>query len=147
MSVKIVTLEAQKAVGLVYRGQNENGEIPRLWDVFNGRYKELKPSSPVCYGLCYMDSEDNSFAYMAGVSVSDLETVPEGMEVTSIPAGHYAVFTFTEHISKIKEFWDEIYTRYLPENSLVPLNQMSFELYDERFQQNGECDIYIPVVK
>lgn len=145
MSIKMVSLEAQTAVGLVYRGQNENGEIPALWDIFNGRYKEIKSNSNVCYGLCYMDSDDRSFAYMAGLTVAQLETVPEGMEVITIPAGNYAVFTFTDHISKIKGFWDEIYTRHLPENGLVPLNQMSFELYDERFQQNGECDIYIPI--
>lgn len=145
MKAKIVNLEAQKAVGMVYRGMNENGEIPALWQVFNKRYNTLSPSNNACYGLCYMDA-DNNFAYMAGVTVDDLASIPEDMEVATIPGGKYAVFTFTDHISQIKGFWDRIYTEFLPQQGLVATEAMSFELYDGRFSVNGELDIYIPVL-
>lgn len=143
--VKIIELKDQLAVGMVYKGNNEKGEIPALWNVFNARYGELHPISNACYGLCYMDPIDGGFAYMAGVAVKDIQAVPEGMETLVIPGGKYAVFTFTDHISKIKDYWDQIYREFLPQNKLQPLDAMSFELYDERFHQNGECDIYIPI--
>lgn len=143
--VEVKTLEVQTAVGMVYRGPNNSGEIPALWQVFNSRYQELKPNNGNCYGLCYMDTRDGGFAYMAGVTVDQLTAIPEGMETIVIPGGKYAIFTFKDHISKIKDFWQQIYTELLPQAQLVPREAMSFELYDERFQNNGECDIYIPI--
>lgn len=145
MKAKIVNLKSQTTLGLVYKGANTNGEIPAMWQVFNARFSELKPKNNTCYGLCYMDPLDQSFAYMACAAVDTIEDIPDGMETMVIPEGKYAVFTFSDHISQIKPFWDQIYQTYLPENQLIPLNQMSFELYDERFMQNGSCDIYIPV--
>jgi len=146
MKYQLIELKPTKVIGMVYRGANSKGEIPEMWNVFNVRFKDIKnPDLTKFYGLCYDFSMDGGMAYMAGLGVDTVEEIPNGMEVQEIPGGKYAVFTFTEHISKIGAFWDEIYKVGLKENNLEPLNSMTLELYDERFQLNGECDIYIPV--
>lgn len=55
------------------------------------------------------------------------------------------MFTFKDHVSKMPDFFDQIYKVYLPENNLKPDFAMSFELYDDRFPKTGECDLYIPI--
>lgn len=146
MEAKVVNLKSEKVIGLVYRGPNQNGEIPAMWEVFNTRFKEIiNPDLTKFYGLCYDCDMPGSFAYMAGLAVSEVTQLPEGMELQELPAGKYAIFTFKDPISKIGEFWDAIYKTGLKENGLEAVNGMTFELYDERFHQTGECDIYIPV--
>lgn len=146
MKAKIVNVKAAKVMGMVYKGKNLNGEIPAMWTIFNKRYVELKNADlQVFYGLCYGYESNGDFSYMAGLAVDLIADIPNGMEVVELPAGKYAAFTFKDHISKMGEFWDAIYKIYLPENNLKPLQGMTFELYDERFPINGECDIYIPV--
>lgn len=148
MKAKIVTLEKTKVMGIVYRGKNENNEIPEMWNVFNKRFKEIpNPDMRAFYGLCYGFENGGSFAYMAGLAVDQFETIPNGMEVVERPGGKYAVFTFKDKLEKIGQFWDEIYKTYLKENELTPMTGMTFELYDERFEKTGECDIYIPVLQ
>lgn len=146
MKCQIIELKPTKVIGIVYKGKNANGEIPEMWNVFNIRFKEIKnPDMSKFYGLCYDLSTAGAFTYMAGLGVDTVEEIPNGMELQEIPGGKYAIFTFKDHISQIGTFWDEIYKVGLKANNLEPLNSMTFELYDERFQLNGECDIYIPV--
>ena len=147
MKAQVISLKSAKVIGMVYKGKNQSGEIPAMWEIFNKRYMEIKNSDMrVFYGLCYGYESNGDFSYMAGLAVDPISEIPNGMEVVELPAGKYAAFTFKDHISKIGEFWDAIYKIYLPENDLKPLPGMTFELYDDRFQLNGECDIYIPVL-
>ena len=146
MKCQLIQLEPTKVIGMVYRGQNANGEIPEMWNVFNVRFKEVKnPDLTKFYGLCYDCDMDGGMTYMSGLGVQSVEEIPNGMELQEIPGGKYAIFTFKDHISKIGAFWDEIYKTGLKDNNLEPINSMTFELYDDRFSKTGECDIYIPV--
>ena len=150
MNCIVVELKPAKVIGMVYQGKGEGGEIPAMWEVFNVRYKEVSNSDESkFYGLCYGYQEGGAFSYMSGIGIvpgDDKTTeIPSGMSLQEIPGGKYAVFTFKDDISKIGLFWDEIYQKGIPENQLKPLNGMTFELYDERFQQNGIIDIYIPI--
>ena len=54
MEDKIVSIKGFKAVGITYFGNNSNGEIPRLWEAFNKRYKDIKQKSKsmLFYGIC-----------------------------------------------------------------------------------------------
>ncbi len=148
MNYKMIDFPAKKVVGMEYAGQNENQEIVGLWDAFMKRYQEVKGiHTQIMYGLCYDYEEGGAFSYLAAVEVDEMESMPEGMKLMSIPARTYAVFTFSDHLSKIGEFWDKIYAEYLPANNLKPEFGMSFELYDERFGKSGEFDIYVPIQK
>lgn len=150
MNCKVVELKPAKVIGMVYQGKGEGGEIPAMWQVFNVRYKEVKnPDLFKFYGLCYGYQDDGAFSYMSGVGIiagdDKVAEIPSGMSLQEIPGGKYAVFTFKDDISKIGLFWNDIYQKGIPENQLKPLNGMTFELYDERFEENGTVDIYIPI--
>jgi AraC family transcriptional regulator len=148
MEGKIVTLEGFKAVGMTYFGDNNNGEIPSLWGAFNKNYKNIKhKSNPMfCYGVCdgEMDS-DGWFHYTACTAVDSFEDVPEGMETKVIPGGKYAVYTYRGAIKDLGDFYNAIFTKYLAASGLEMDYRPQLELYDGRFMDNGEFDIYIPV--
>lgn len=148
MECKVVSVSSKKVIGMEYRGKNENGEIPKLWEVFMQKYTQIKTPSPEnMYGLYYDYDETGTFTSFAGMETSEVTAIPEGMVLREIPEGDYAVFTFKGHISEIGAFWQKIYTQYMAENKLTPDYGLSFELYDERFGKSGECDIYVPIKK
>jgi len=148
MEGKIITIESFKAVGLTYFGDNNNGEIPALWNVFNSRYTDIKNinSSRLCYGICDcgMDNE-GGFRYTACAEVDSFEDVPEGMETKVVSAGKYIVYTYRGAIKDLGEFYQNIFTKWLPASGEEMDYRPQLELYDERFMQNGEFDILVPI--
>jgi AraC family transcriptional regulator len=148
MEGKITSIKGFKAVGLAYLGKNENGEIPKLWDVFNKRYVDIKNKSKsmLFYGIC--DGEIDSkgrFHYTACLEVDNLEGIPEGMETKVVPEGKYIVYTYVGAIKDLGGFYDNIFTKWIPASGCQIDSRPQLELYDERFMQNGEFDIYIPI--
>lgn len=148
MEGKIVSIEGFKAVGITYFGDNKNGEIPNLWNVFNKCYKDIKQKSQsmLCYGICdgEMDSECR-FHYTACAEVDRFENVPEGMVTKSVPGGKYLVYTYSGALKDLGEFYNNIFTKWMPVLEYEIDYRPQFELYDDRFMNNGEFDIYIPI--
>lgn len=148
METKLVDLKGFKAVGITYFGNNSNGEIPNLWQVFNNRYKDIKHKSKsmLCYGICdsEMDSQ-NRFHYSAAAEVDSFEDIPEGMETKIVPEGKYLSYTYSGDIKDIGNFYNDIFSKYIPASSHKIDSRPQLEVYDERFMDNGEFDIYIPV--
>lgn len=146
MEHKIVTLEDFKVVGMEYVGRNEKFEIAAMWGAFNERDQEIStPYNDASYGICYDMDATGKFSYIAGLKVDTLENLPNGMKLKAVTGGKFAVFTFKDDISKIGQFWGQIYSEFLPSLGLESDDRMSFEYYDERYCKTGECDIYIPV--
>ncbi|AGK99425.1 GyrI-like domain-containing protein [Clostridium pasteurianum] len=148
MDGKLVSVESFKTVGITYFGNNSNGEIPKLWEVFNNRYKDIKQKSEsmLCYGICddEMDSEGR-FHYTACAEVDSFQDVPEGMETGVVPDGKYLVYTYEGAIKDLGDFYNNIFTKWLPDSEYEVDYRPQFELYDTRFMDNGEFDVYIPV--
>lgn len=148
MEGKIVSIEGFKAVGIPYFGNNTNGEIPGLWEVFNNRYKDIKQknNSMLCYGICdgEMDSEGR-FYYIACAQVDSFEDVPEGMDTKVVPKGRYLVYTYRGALKDLGEFYNDMFSKFIPTSGYEIDNRPQLELYDERFMSNGEFDIYVPV--
>lgn len=148
MEGKIVNIQELKAVGLSYFGNNKNGEIPSLWEAFNKNYMTIKQKSKsmLCYGICdgEMDSEGN-FHYIACAEVDSFEDIPEGMETKVVPAGKYLVYTYSGAIKDLGEFYNDIFANFLPASGHEMDFRPQLELYDGRFMDNGEFDIYIPI--
>ena len=121
--------------------------VPALWQNFAAREAEVSTPTPgVGYGVCYNNSEDGKFTYMAGVAgPSD---IPNGMTHIDIPAQDYAVFTHSGHISEIHKTIFTIWNKGLTEHNLTPTYAPDFEYYDKRFDPetgNGVVDVWIPV--
>jgi AraC family transcriptional regulator len=148
MEGKIITIEGFKAVGITYFGKNSNGEIPAMWEVFNKRFAEIKniSASMICYGICddEMDSECR-FHYTAAVEVDSFEGIPAGMEAKVVPAGKYLVYTYVGKIEALGGFYESIFSEWLPASGQEMDCRPQLELYDDRFMNNGEFDIYVPI--
>ena len=148
MEGKIVSIKGFKAVGISYFGNNTNGEIPSLWQVFNNRFRDIKQKSRsmLCYGICdgEMDSEGR-FNYIACAEVDSFEDVPEGMETKVVPEGKYLVYTYHGAIKDLGEFYNDMFTKFIPSSGHEIDYRPQLELYDNRFMNNGEFDIYIPI--
>lgn len=148
MEGKIVNIQGFKAVGLTYFGKNENGEIPKLWEVFNKKYVDIKNKSKsmLFYGIC--DDEPDSegrFHYTAALVVDGLADVPEGMEVKVVPEGKYIVYTYGGAIKDLGGFYNDIFTKWFPASGCEMDYRPQLEIYDDRFMRNGEFDIYFPI--
>ncbi|MCB2312595.1 GyrI-like domain-containing protein [Clostridium tagluense] len=148
MEAKIVSIKGFKAVGIPYFGNNSNGEIATLWEAFNKNYKDIKQKSKsmLCYGICDcgMDSEGR-FQYTACIEVDSFLDVPEGMVTKVVPEGRHLVYTYRGAIKDLGEFYTNIFTKLLPASGYEIEYRPQLELYDERFMNNGEFDIYIPI--
>jgi len=148
MDGKIINTKGFKAVGIPYFGNNMSGEIPSLWEAFNKSYKDIKQisNSRLCYGICdgEMDSEGR-FYYIACAEVNSFSEVPEGMETKVVPEGKYLVYTYRGAIKDLGEFFNDIFAKFIPASGHGLDNRPQIELYDERFMDNGEFDIYIPI--
>jgi AraC family transcriptional regulator len=146
MTVKTQQQPAMTIVGMNIRTKNFSPEIPALWPKFVARISEIENPAEkyVAYGV--MRPQPDALLYMAGVSVSKLGRIPEGMESVSIPAGTYAVFSYP--ISQLGKGFGEIYNQILPKSGLRLVPGPSLERYGEDFQAHdpqAPVGIWIPV--
>ncbi len=148
MEGRISNIKGFKAVGISYFGDNNNGEIPKLWEVFNRQCKDIKNKSKsmLCYGICDSDMDsEGRFNYVACAEVDSFEDLPENMETKVVPEGKYIVYTYSGNLKDLGEFYGNIFTNWLPASGYEMDYRPQLELYDERFMSNGEFDIYIPI--
>jgi AraC family transcriptional regulator len=148
MEGKIISIKEIKTIGMVYYGGNCAGEIPELWRVFNQNYMNIKhkSSSQLCYGICDdMPDVEGKFHYAACSQVDSFEDIPEGMEVKIIPEGKYVMYTYSGLIENLGEFYENIVSKWMPALKYEMDCRPQFELYDNRFMENGEFDIYMPI--
>lgn len=153
MEPKIVQRAGMTLVGMIYFGDNQNGEIPNLWSEFNqraGRIQNVIPGEG--YGFCFMDDRmQPNFWYMASLAVSEVGEIPPEMVAKTVPAETYAVFTHRGPLSALGETYGHAYKNWLPASEYEPAAMFDMEVYDHRFDpaapDQGELDIYIPVRK
>lgn len=148
----ITSRPAFTIIGLLYRGKNENNEIPQLWEaLFPDRTAEIqhKVNPRIAYGaMDNFDRETGEFDYVAGYEVSDASDIPDGMVCWHIPAQTYAVFKGT--LPKIMEMYDFAFRQWLPASGYHQADGPEYELYDEDFNPSeGKLDLYlyVPIVE
>ena len=151
MEEKLVNIEGFKAVGIPYFGNNSNGEIATLWESFNKNRGSIKQKSKsmLCYGICDygdcgMDSEGR-FHYTACAEVDSFSDVPEGMVTKVVPEGKYMMYTYSGAIKDLGAFYNDVFTKLIPASGYEFDCRPLLELYDERFMNNGEFDICVPI--
>ncbi|MGV8981598.1 GyrI-like domain-containing protein [Clostridium sp.] len=148
MEGKIISIEGFKAVGIPYFGNNSNGEIATLWEAFNKNCSDIKQKSKskLYYGICDcgMDSEGR-FTYTACAEVDSFSDVPEVMVTKVVPAGRYLVYTYSGAIKDLGMFYNDVFTKLIPASGYEIEYRPQLEVYDDRFMNNGEFDIYVPI--
>lgn len=155
MEPKFLDLPALDLVGLAGRfvvGETEG--IPALWMRFVQAWQDAgRPFPRVSYGVCYDESAGSEgeavpFTYLAAFELEG--EPPEGLEVRSVPANRYAVFTHHGPVAAIGETYGWIFGTWLPTSGYRRPDGPDFERYDERFDDEaltGEVDIYVPVAE
>ena len=123
--------------------------IPEQWERFQpfaGRIPNAVAGA--AYGVCCATENPGELDYYAGVEVLPADRVPEGLRLVEIPAQRYAVFGFSEHISKLPQAVQAIWTHWVPASGKKAGGGPSLERYGPEFDPvtgEGGFEIWLPV--
>lgn len=141
--------DAFLVVGMQITTNPMDGDIPALWQRFVPRIGEVSAVAEprVSYGVMgHFDHAAGTLDYMAGVCVSHLNQIPEGMVGAEIPPNTYAVFEAT--LPALSEVFGHIYNTWLPASNYEHVAAPYFERYGESFDPSDTksvIEIFIPV--
>ena len=100
------------------------------------------------FGVTWNCKDNGEFDYLCGVEVgrSTADTAPFTKVI--IPAGRHAVFSHTEHVSKLQETFEKIWSKWVPDAGLRFRKAPCFERYSKEFNPEtgfGGTEIWIPI--
>lgn len=150
---KVIVKEAFMVVGMKVETKMSENKIPDLWQRFLPRINEIKyrTNTYETYGISEYSENyvDEMSTYWAGVPVYQIDEIPAGMEVKTVPASQYVVVTHKGKLDSMGNAFDYIYTTWLNKSGYVLAESDGFELYGGKFQgldnEESETDIYIAV--
>ena len=155
MEPKFKKLDEMVVVGLQALNTCQHNVIPRLWQRFLQREREVRHVAVknvglgVSFGIEKKESE-SEFFHLVGHIVNSTEDIPEGMTYRRIPAHDYAVFTHKGPLSALGKTYDFIYGERLPKSDYEYDDSNEIEWYDDRFDpvsEDSEFEIYVPIKK
>lgn len=124
---------------------NASKVIPPLWDEqFIRRVNEIPNRvGTAAYGVMYVKpkahrSHPEELQYIAAVTVSSADRLPEGMVSRIVPATTFAVFLHRGPIRTIVDTCYQIYRVWLPQSAYEHSGIADIEVYDHRFDANSE---------
>lgn len=127
-----------------------------LWSNFMPRRSEIKNTIGTELFNIQINPENfdfhlnTPFVKWAAVAVSSFDFIPDGMETLIIEEGLYAVFNYKGDQSGAAEFFNSIYTEWLPNSDYELENRPQFEILGEKYKKNSvdsEEEIWIPIKK
>jgi len=137
-------------VGVVYYGNNKEGEIPRMWENHFGEVASLSTriNRQGTYGFCFHNAEyvkNGLFYYMAAVEVSGFGEIPITAVAKRVPAHKYAVFTHTAEIGKLGETYEYIFGTWFPRKEYEVNESFDYEYYTTDGDGNTVVQIHVPI--
>lgn len=157
MEPRIETIAEKKLVGKRIRMTLSDNKTFELWSGFMPWRKEIRNSiTPDLFSMQIYDktfdfrnfNTDAEFEKWAAMEVTDFDTVPEGMESFTLPAGIYAVFIHRGAASRGPETFRYIFGSWLPDSEFVLDDRPHFERLGEKYKHedsSSEEEIWIPV--
>lgn len=150
--------EAEHVVGLAGSYADDRPhEIELLWRSLIKRTQEIAHLKPgLALGVYLADhpnivrGPNDTYVYLAGLPVFQIETMPKGMISCTIPKGQYAVFTHSGSMETVMDSINYIWGTWIPKNleNYQHVNGPDFELYGSRFDlaaRTGQFNHYVPV--
>lgn len=154
MTPDLKKLPEFKVVGIEVRTSNAaemnatSAKIPGLW----GRFHQEKIPATITRAKTdarvvgvytkYASDHNGPYSLLAGVEVSTLDAIPQGMTGIAIPAGTYLVFAAHGSMPQaLIETWGTIWTYFTPEQKYQRAYTYDFELY----RAPDRVDIHIAV--
>ncbi len=154
MAIGIGQPEFQQRGEILIAGLNESytfetrSNIPAQWNRLMSLVDGISDRrGSDFYGVCWNFQPACGFDYLAGVEVDAIEALPAALTHLRLPPQHYAVFIHREHVSKLPEAFDAVWT-WLQENNYEVADAPSFECYTDAFGPNtglGGVEIWMPV--
>lgn len=146
MKPQFTNKAAFNVIGVFCRA-NPSESLHKLWNDFSARVQEIPNVSDPhkAYQVCVMkdsDPEAEIFTFIAGMEVSEISQVPEGMMAHSVPEAHYAVFEHHGLLDTLHKTYEYIYAVWLPESGYEMADTDSLEVYDERFKVGSPDSVY-----
>lgn len=154
---RIEDLKAKKLIGKRLEMSFANNRTGELWKSFmpfrrlitNSVSSDLI-SMQVYSSTHFLNFDPNdAFEKWAAVEVSDLDTVPEGMEPFALAGGLYAVFHY-KGSNTDPQIFQYIFGTWLPKSDYVLDSRPHFEVLGEKYRNNdpeSEEEIWIPIKK
>jgi predicted transcriptional regulator YdeE len=168
MKPEIVTWEKTFLIGMSFFGDpfksaaswDSDNEIGNLWNRF---FTYVESDRNEITGIKVPDTaleihieapdtaERGNFEVYVGMIVETLDTIPIHCVAKTLPPCTYAVFTLRgEEIHT--DWWNVIYSKWLPGSGYEISGNYNFQLYDKRFRgmdklSESEIDVYVPVKK
>jgi AraC family transcriptional regulator len=156
MTPRIETVQPKNLVGKRMKLSYADYKIGQLWSSFMADRKHI--NSPLTNELIALTiytpdhfmnfRPTNEFEKWATVEVSNFDQVPEGMETIILPSGLYAIFLYKGTGIHIAEFYQNIYTRWLPDAGFDIDQRPHVEILGQKYKNNdptSEEEIWIPV--
>ncbi len=150
--------EELKLIGRKIETSLSENRIGELWQNLRKRQKEIKyqinqTSFSVEIYKEGMEMKNFSphtlFEKWAAVEVSKFEDVPDGLEELIISSGKYAVFTFKGLHSSYPEFYNYIFTKWLPTSGYRLDHRPHFEIMGANYfgplNPESEEEVWIPI--
>lgn len=152
---RIELLPEKKLIGKRMIMSLANDKTGELWRSFMPLRKEIQGRTGTelyslqVYGPGYFNNFDpnTNFEKWAAMEVSDLEHVPEGMEVFILKGGLYAVFHY-KGLNTDHSIFQFIFSKWLPGSEYMMDDRPHFEFLGEKYRNNdpdSEEEIWIPV--
>ncbi|WP_445717518.1 GyrI-like domain-containing protein [Flavobacterium sp.] len=152
----IKTFPTTKFIGMNNQFSYSDYRIGELWGKFMPRRNEIQ-NALVADLFNIQINPDNfdfnpqtEFVKWAVVAVSDIDFVPEGMQLLIVEEGLYAVFNHVGDASKAREIFGYIFGVWLPNSEYEFDNRPQFEILGEKYKSNSpdsEEEIWIPIKK
>ncbi len=140
---------------LTLHGYKVARDITGIWKrVMQELKRQDKSRLSRYFGIGIMDTPSNlqegdSFYYMAGVNMNELEYIPDDWQTRQIPGCTYAVFTYNGPIRRIRDAHHWVYREWLYHSIHEPSGNYSFEGYcssKKLNQAKAGAEIWIPLV-
>lgn len=158
MKPVIKTLPPKKLLGMKIKTSLSDYGAPLLWQQFMPRLKEIengigtKKYSIQIYDKILNYSEFNpelEFTYWAATKVSDLDSIPNGMETLNLSGGKYAAFIHKGTMNTFQKTLHYIHANWLPNSGFELDHRPHFEVLDERYlgpnHPDSEEEVWIPI--
>lgn len=124
--------------------------IPQQWNHFAPRIGSVPGQvGGDSYGVSWNFKADSDFQYLAGVAIADAALLPADLTSVVLPAGRYAVFQHSGHVSTMARTLDTIWSKWVPKCGLNISPGPCFERYTTEFNSCtglGGMELWIPLL-
>jgi AraC family transcriptional regulator len=155
---EIITLKEKKLIGKRIQMCFAVNKTNELWRSFMPRRKEIKNIAGIelysveVYPIEFFNSfnRETEFEKWAAIEVTGVETIPEGMEILTIPTGLYAVFIHKGPASEGPRTYQYVFETWLPTSDYRIDFRPHFAVMAEKYKHEdpgSEEEIWIPVRK